>query len=239
MNENKFIVQNKRLYEEIIDLFLKLLSESKYKVGDKLPSIPELAKIFGVGKPSLREALSVLASSGVVEIKQGKGIYVKRLSVGNIQHSNITTCDNLEHEKILYWLELRRGIEIEAAGLAAKRRNNTDLQEIIKVHYLIEEELKMGENAARLDFEFHQLIGKATHNPMFTDALDTNSHILQQQLFENLRQTVDFHSRRELVIKEHKRLLESIENGDEKAARRFMAKHIDNALRKVRIISEI
>lgn len=234
----EFVAQKKRLYEEVIEQFAKLLANGEYAVGDKLPSLPELSKIFEVGKPTLREALSVLVSTGVVEVQHGKGIYVKRLTL-KPEREIFGNFNEVGVEELRYWLEFRRTIEFEVAGLAAQRRTNEDLDKIDAIVWEIEKKLERGENTDSLDYEFHIAIALATHNPVFAEALKTNTHVLQHQYFERIRQSVVPTARKEMIISEHRRIYDAIKKGDALSARKMMEKHMDNAIRKLELIEDI
>ncbi|WP_191567277.1 FadR/GntR family transcriptional regulator [Metabacillus idriensis] len=230
-----FAVRKKKLFEEVIEQFETLLQSKEYKIGDKLPSLTELTAIFEVGKPTLREALSVLSSMGVLEIKQGSGIFLKRLSL-HPEQELLSKFNSVGGENLLYWLEFRRAIEVEAAGLAAERRSEEDIQELERIQKKLEEEINQGEIASELDYQFHFAITKAACNPIFTEAITANAHLLQQQFFEDIRQTVEIHSRRELIISEHRKIIESIKGKRVGEARQSMLKHINNAERKMKLI---
>jgi GntR family transcriptional regulator, transcriptional repressor for pyruvate dehydrogenase complex len=231
----KFAVKKRKLFEEVIDQFQTLLESGEYQVGDKLPSLTNLAELFNVGKPTLREALSVLTSTGVLEINQGSGVFVRRLTL-EPEPELLSSFEKVDSEQLLYWLEFRRAFEVEAAGLAALRRSEDDLRELEEIERQLEAELEQGKIASEWDYKFHYAIAKATKNPIFTEAISSNAHILQQQFFENIRQTIAIPSRRELIITEHQKLIEAIKNGKTREARQMMRKHIENAERKMKLL---
>jgi len=229
----KFVIQKRKLFEEVIEQISKLAISGNYQVGDRLPSLQELSEMFKVGKPTLREALSVLAVTGALEIRHGSGIFIKCLPL-KPEYEMLAQLGEVESEKLLYWLEFRRAIEVEAAGLAAGRRNEADLQGLEEVHQRLEEEILQGKLGANWDYQFHYRIALATHNPIFAQAVTTTANILQQYFELSLRQSLTMPSRGELVISEHRNILDSIKKGQSREARLAMLNHIDNVERKVK-----
>lgn len=235
----KFAVQKKRLYEEVIEQFEKLLANGEYNVGDKLPSLPQLSEMFEVGKPTLREALSVLVSTGVIEIYHGKGIFIKRLHLKS--ENEIFTSFNTQGvglDELRHWSEFRRVIEGAAVELAAQRCSKEDLEKMEALLLAIEEKLKQGENIDQLDYDFHVAIAKAAHNPIFLEALKTNLHALQHKYFEKIRQSVVPTTREEIILSEHRKIYDAIKKGNALKARRIMEKHIDYGMRKLDLIED-
>jgi len=228
-----YAVQKKKLYESVIEQMDKLLSSGRYAVGDKLQSIEELSRLFGTSRPTLREAFSVLASTGVLEISHGRGVFIKSLTVrpmtGDISAVGGTN--------LLHWLEFRRTVEIDAAGLAAKRRTADQVRELRHLITGIEDKLNAGEIAEDLDYKFHIVIAQATQNPIYASALRTNEHALQHHVFENLRQSLTVPARKLLIMQEHHQIFDAIKNGNARQARRAMETHLLNAERKLRLLA--
>ncbi|CAM3584619.1 FadR/GntR family transcriptional regulator [Aeromicrobium ponti] len=229
---NKYAVKKKKLFEEVISHIEKMLQSGDYKIGDKLPSLTELTKIFEVGKPTLREALSVLISSGVLEVTQGSGIFIKRLTL----EPEVPFLKKLEGVDLASWLEFRRGLEVEAAAIAAERRTEEDIERLEAIQQQLIKNIEEGKETSILDYEFHLQIAKSTKNPIFVEANKSSSHLEQHELFERLRQSVNIDSRKELIISEHTKIINAIKNGNSNDARQIMLKHLINAERKLKII---
>ncbi|WP_349949811.1 FadR/GntR family transcriptional regulator, partial [Bacteroides cellulosilyticus] len=70
------IIQKKSLADMIAETLKQQITEGTYRVGDKLPTEPELMKTFGVGRSSVREAVKLLVNMGVVRVQQGSGTFV-------------------------------------------------------------------------------------------------------------------------------------------------------------------
>lgn len=235
----RFIIRKKKLYEDVIDQIIRLVETQNYQVGDRLPSLQELSEMFRVGKPTLREALCVLASTGALEIVHGNGIFIRRLPLKPYDRI-LVPLDDIDNEQLLYWLELRRAIEVEAAALAAERRQESDLQYIEEAQLKLEEELREGNSKtiADWDYQFHHRIVLATHNPIFIQAATTIAQTLQQYFEPTSRQSMAIPWRKELVASEHRKILEQIKNSRPREARRTMLEHITNVERKVCLLNK-
>lgn len=72
-------ISNTKIYEQVADIILESIKSGEYKVGDRLPSIQQLAQIYGVSVASIREALNALRTIGVIELKQGYGTFIKQV----------------------------------------------------------------------------------------------------------------------------------------------------------------
>jgi GntR family transcriptional repressor for pyruvate dehydrogenase complex len=232
-----YAAQKKKLYETVIEQVDKLLSSGRYKLGDKLPSIDELSQMFKASKPTLREAFSVLASTGVLEISHGRGIFIKSLTV-RTKRPVVADFADVTGSSLLHWLEFRRTVEVEAAALAAKRRTDAEVAHLERLIGAIEAKLNAGEIAEDLDYEFHVAIAQATHNPIYANALKTNAHALQHHIFEDVRQSLTVPARKLLIMEEHRKILESIRRGNAAQARRAMETHLLNAERKLRLLND-
>lgn len=231
--EGNFLIRKKKLYEEVIEKIISLIQTDGYKVGDRLPSLQELSQTFGVGKPTIREALSVLASSGILEIRHGYGIVLKRppLEIGNI----LVQLNTVDTEKLLHWIEFRRGIEGEAASLAAQRRTPEELKAIEEAHEQVKEEISRGTPTAESDYRFHRSIALATHNPIIINAVTTFSQVFHQHFELSIRHSKYLPWHRELTIEEHGKIVKAIQHKHPREARSAMLEHLNNVEKRIRL----
>lgn len=228
----KYKIEKRKLYEEVKEQILKLIVNSEYAVGDRLPSLLELSEMFAIGKPTLREALSVLCSNGVLEIRHGSGIYLKRL--GEPEHQeNPLFLGEVESNNLLSWLEFRKSIEVSTAGLAAQRRTEEDLLSIEEANRNMEQEIASGRIGAAWDYQFHERIALASHNCIYAQVIKTTEHILKHYFESNLKQTFGMPTRRNLVAVEHREILDCIRKGLFSEAQEAMMRHLMNVERKV------
>lgn len=227
--EKSLVIRKKKLYEEVMEQISRLIKKEEYKAGDRLPSLNELSNMFQVGKPTVREALSVLVAAGVVEIRHGSGIFVRKFSRDNV--SNVTTSlEKVEAETLLHWLEYRRAVEVEVAGLAAIRRTENDIKSIEEALLNHEQASIQGIVGSYWEYAFHQRIAQAAHNPIFAQAITTTEEILIQYHKLSKNQAP---SRPKVISNEHHEILQSIIDGQPLKAKKAMLNHIENVRKRV------
>lgn len=235
--ELNFTVHKKKLYEEVVEQISRLVIEEGYKAGDRLPSLNDLSNLFHVGKPTVREALSVLTAAGFVEIRHGSGIFVRKPSEDE-SYSGLPSQNSVEGEKLLNWLEYRRAVEVEAAGLAAARRNDFDIKAIKQAKNSLDQETIEGKVGSYWEYEFHHRIAVAAHNPIFTQAVSTSAEILRHYFSISKHQT-HAASRFEAIFYEHQEIMDAIIQGNPEEAKRAMLNHIENVRKRAKHLSKL
>jgi GntR family transcriptional regulator, transcriptional repressor for pyruvate dehydrogenase complex len=171
------------------------ITSGRYKPGDSLPPEGELARIFNVSKPSVREALKNLVAFGAVEISHGRPPTVRSMNsapLTNFFHLAITA----ESGGIKEAIELRRGLEIQSTLLAAKRATDEDIVELGRILDLLDKAKNDRELWVPTHVEFHQTIVKSAHNRFYS--------FLQEALKATIETTI-----RELIAAQPKRDVES------------------------------
>ena len=118
----KGILHRQSLSRQVSDKLEQLISSGTYKVGDKIPTEPELMELFGVSRNTIREAIQSLTWAGMLNVKQGDGTYVSaenRFAANMEQRYHDISIDDIA--------EARNSIEVTIAHLAAKRRTPQDV----------------------------------------------------------------------------------------------------------------
>ena len=159
-------IQKKSLAEEVAGHLSKQINEGKLKEGEKLPTEPELMKLFGVGRSTIREATRILANMGLVSVQQGRGTFANHSGENHESFSN-----RLKRADIRELREVRDMLESSVAKLAALRRTAADL-EAMKRH--LQERRKASgsgevEQCIMADIDFHKSMAHATHNEILTE----------------------------------------------------------------------
>ncbi len=133
-------------------------SENRFSVGDKLPNENDLANELGVSRSTLREAIKILTTNGILEIKRGKGTFVtSNMVVDSAGLSDIASgLDDL--------FEMRLMFEPDCAYLAAKRATEEEIEAICYYGEEIEKKIRSGEDRTFEEQKFHESIANATHN---------------------------------------------------------------------------
>ncbi len=160
-------LQRKRLYEEVVASIKQAIFSGEYRVGDKLPSENELAGLFHVSRPVVREAIRYLEITGLLTVRQGAtgGAFVSGIT-SRVLQENVKDLLTLGHVSVGQLTEMRTHIDPEIARLTALRAEAEDLKELARSVALsksINSEtgfLDHVENNAR----FHRLLGRASHN---------------------------------------------------------------------------
>jgi GntR family transcriptional regulator, transcriptional repressor for pyruvate dehydrogenase complex len=194
--------------------------------GDKLPSESELREEFGVSRTVIREAISRLQAAGLVETYHGKGTFVlvrpSDEPFSPDAHRIRTAQDRVE------LLELRTGLEVEAAALAASRRTPAQLAAIAGALESFRHSRSKPSATLDADFRFHLAIAAATANRYFPDLLaslgPTMIAMPQTRLRAPGEAARDPHFER--VVVEHEAIYSGIERQDGRAAAAAMRTHL-------------
>jgi DNA-binding FadR family transcriptional regulator len=132
--------------------------ENRFSVGDKLPNENDLAGELGVSRSTLREAIKILTTNGILEINRGKGTFVTSNTIINLDDlSDIASgLDDL--------FEMRLMFEPDCAYLAAERATDDEIATICYYGEEIEKKILSGEDRTFEEQKFHESIANATHN---------------------------------------------------------------------------
>ena len=220
--------KHRSLAHGVIEQISSVIRQGLLKPGDKLPTESSLMSQHGVSRTVVREAISHLQASGLVQTRHGIGTFVlERPQAGlGIEAENILTLRD-----VLAILELRIGVETETAGLAAARRSEEQVQELAAALREMQQAMAEGRSAVEADKRFHLLIAQATGNRYFVDILEQlgnaiiprarlNTPVLEQD------KPADFLER---VSREHDDIYRAIERRDAEAARAAMRTHLSNS----------
>jgi len=203
-------------------------------VGQKLPTESQLTEAFGVSRTVIREAVANLAADGLVESRQGAGIFVCERPA--MAFSSITQDIGMKISHALNVIEVRMGLEIESAGLAAQRRNAAQEAAIQEAFFEFDRLLAMGEATGRSDFMFHRAIAAATNNPFYVEVLDALGMRAIPCDITSPWGTDSLLTREYQVMlqREHLAILKAISAGDAEAARAAMRAHLTESQRRYR-----
>lgn len=216
-------IESKRTFEEISSRVKTLIFEGTLKPGDKLPSELELAKQFGVGRQSVREALRLLELSGLVSIQKGYG-------GGPIVKDTISTrirnlyLDAFRMEKITVeeFTSARLVIEKAILNEVIDKADDSDIK-CLQANLAQAEELIVNKKLATDEnFDFHALLAKASKNKVFM-ILEKSINAIHRNL--RSRSTADFKTTRN-AVKAHQKILDAIIKKDREKAIKLLDHHI-------------
>src|SRR5690625_1656203 len=203
--------------------------EKRFSPGDQLPNEIELSEELNISRTTLREAIRILVTNEILEIKRGRGTFVKK----GIDFSKMQPLQHLAkarmNAKDLY--EIRLIFEPEAVYYATIRASDTELKRIFKYGKQIEQKIFRNEDRTDVEQQFHKSIAKATHNE-FMDKL-------MPVIFEAIDKGVILSQKNELVVKDtvndHKLIMEFMEARNPDGARSAMKIHILHAMKDLGI----
>ena len=162
--------QTKTLAEQVADGIMNLIQETPYKAGDKLPTEKELCERTGAGRNTVREALKILASRNVLEIRQGAGTFVsEKQGIPDDPLGFSMVNDHVKLTKDL--LLVRIMLEPQIAALAAQCAKEHEIKELEEILEEMEAAMKKREDYSELDTKFHTKIAQCTHNIVMENLL--------------------------------------------------------------------
>ncbi|QXH34922.1 FadR/GntR family transcriptional regulator [Pseudomonas muyukensis] len=204
------------LVEQAVDQLRDRIARGSWSIGQRLPTEPELASDLGISRNTVREAMRVLAFSGLVEIRQGDGSYLRTVSDPLQAVQAMSRC-TVEHAR-----ETRHILEAEAIGLAAMRRTEHDLQQLREAlqHSAAHFHSDIPAYVA-CDIQFHQLLVDAAHNPALSELYRYFSGVVAAALQHNMS-TVP---RCQAVFDLHAEIVDALEQRDPQRA-----KHLSRTL---------
>jgi GntR family transcriptional repressor for pyruvate dehydrogenase complex len=158
-------VAQRKIYQSILEQFVRMVSSGELKPGDKIPSERELAVAFNVSRPSVREALRVLEIIGLIDVQSGGGAYLKEMELGpfiSVVAPLLFSRDNFDLEL----LEFRETIEVRATELLAHTMTETDLNHMKTALEAMEQAVAMNdpETGAMADIAFHRSLLEASRS---------------------------------------------------------------------------
>jgi DNA-binding FadR family transcriptional regulator len=198
------------LVDQALDQLRLRITEGVWTVGQRLPTEPELCAELGISRNTVREAMRVLAFSGLIEIRQGDGSYLRAVIDPLDTMKALSRCS---HEQAR---ETRHILEVEAIGLAALRRTDEDLvalREALGIsgsHYHGDLDSYIA-----CDLVFHRRLVDAAHNPTLSELYRYFSSVVGA----HLRETLNITPRRQEVFDLHIELLDAVEQRDPERAK--------------------
>lgn len=219
-----------KLADQVASALEAEIRAGRIQAGDKLPTEAVLAQQFEVSRTVVREAISRLKSLGLVDSRQGSGVYVQAPGIEPLQFD---LAHAASREAVMQIVEVRRALESEVAELAAQRRTPDDVAAIRTAMQRIGEAVKAGGDGAEEDVEFHRAIARAAGNPFLISTLDYLARFLSgatRVTRANEARRSDF---AQAVTREHERIVAAIEAGDPAGARQAATEHMRNALTRI------
>jgi DNA-binding FadR family transcriptional regulator len=224
-------------YEQIADHLVGELRRGALRPGLKLPGERELAQRLGVGRASVREALGALQVRGLVETRPGAGSFIAADALERVAGADELAAglDLPADAGPSALLEARRILEPEVAALAARRAaGDPEIARLLDVMAASADpaDPEQRRRWSDADRAFHRQIAVSTTNPVLLAIADHLAALMDQPLWQQLRdESIAVPGRTTLQLAEHRLIAAAIAEGDPEAARRHAAEHIDRARR--------
>jgi GntR family transcriptional repressor for pyruvate dehydrogenase complex len=223
------IPRNLSLSDKVVEQLTEAIVTRQLPPGERLPSERDLGDKFKVSRTVVREAIRSLAARGLVRVTSGRGVEVNEIGSENVADSMrllVRGREGLDYGKVN---EVRTVLEVQAAGLAAKRAQSQDIELLVRICDDHGQSLKRGDlaAAAELDFQFHRELTRASGNELLLGMLDSIADVLREVRYQAMTKP----HVGEAGLEAHRRILKGVKSGSDAATRRAMAKHLAEAER--------
>ncbi|MFA6840662.1 MAG: FadR/GntR family transcriptional regulator [Sphaerochaetaceae bacterium] len=220
-------VATRKIYQYILEQFVNLVSTGVLKPGDKIPSERELAEIFSVSRPSVREALRVLEIIGLIDIQPGGGAYLKEMELGpflSVIAPLLFSHENFELEL----LELRELVEMRAAELLPQTLTEEMLvpmrAALSDMRKALEENDK--EAGALADIAFHRALVLMSDSFILQKTLELIVSLFEHSVRGGRSVVLERHEDAEQLMKEHQAIYDALLSNDREKARGLLGSHL-------------
>lgn len=225
--------EGRSLAEKAADDILAMITiDKKFQAGDKLPNENELSLNLKISRTTLREAIRILVTHHVLEIRRGKGTYVKNNEELNEDFGLSELLTFPMDVKDLY--EMRLIFEPQSAYFAAKRATDKELERILHYGRLEEKRILNKENRTEAEQAFHKAIAKATHNEFMNRLMP----ILYQAIDKGVMLSDKNEEMVQDTLNDHRMIMGFLSKRDAEGAKTAMKLHIIHAMRGFGISEE-
>lgn len=227
-------IARRKLSDEVADRLLHDIQTGRWAAGDRLPPERTLMEEYGVGRPSVREAMQRLASMGLVEISHGERATVKAIDardmLGQIdrsaRHLLLSSPGTLGHLK-----DARLMFEVGMIRMAAVKASEADIEALEDCVARLAASQGDPTEFVQADIDFHIAIAAVSGNPIYT-AL---SESMLSWLAEFHQELLRVPGAEQVTIREHRRILKHIKARNGVAATKAMTGHLTRANKKYRL----
>lgn len=220
--------------DQAIHLVKELIQTGAIRPGDKLPKEEELAAQLGVSRNSLREAVRAMQTMRILEARQGDGTYVSTLDPTAMMEVLRFAIDVSDANSVVWFLELRRTLEMATTLGATVHRTNEQLNELKQIHARV---LVENDSAAlmALDGAFHNRIAEIGGNPIQAALLRVvSAPTLRARVWRQRLSDLDY----QRIRTEHQSILDAIEHKDVQSAQHAMWAHLSQVIDWVQLNKE-
>jgi GntR family transcriptional repressor for pyruvate dehydrogenase complex len=218
-------IKQTRTYIEIVDQIVNLLREGQIRPGEQLPSERRLSLEFGTGRQSLREAFSALEVMKVLEVKAGKGAFIRADALIHLDGAPAARFS--EEDSPFELLQARKIVEPKAAALAARKISVEEIAELETILRPMETNRQAGFYSPEPGRKFHLVIMKASGNVVLYRFLCAVMERMSKSLWNSLKgKSLEVPGRFEKYHAEHLAILRAFRDRDSKQAEKAVFKHL-------------
>lgn len=231
---NMVETQAPRLTDRVKSGLVRLIADDNLRPGDKLPPSDRLCERFSVSRTVVREAIASLKAEGRLRSLRGSGVYVSEPPQPAVGSMLMEAPQDIG--EVLDFMEFRMSVEIEAAGLAAERRTETNLLRMEQAMSQFARHLEDNTLATDADRSFHRAIADATNNMRFRLFVDEMGERLipRRALRASFTDEKDKSEFLDNIQSEHRRIFDAISERRADDARAAMRQHLEGGRRRYR-----
>lgn len=217
-------IKPKRISDQVFDQIRELIFRGTLKPGERLMTERELAQAMNVSRTTIRDAIQRLVAMGMIVQKQGQGTFVK--AVDAALENPLAKAMEAQNASLNDLLEVRMGLECNAASLAAKRADEDDITAMEQSIDEMQAEIGSGRLGTEADTAFHMAIAYAAKNPLHILIMRNFYDYLFLGIGENLACLYENPQNIHIILRQHKKILASIKARDPEKAYAAMNEHI-------------
>jgi GntR family transcriptional regulator, transcriptional repressor for pyruvate dehydrogenase complex len=229
-----------RVLDQAVEQLRVVIENGEISVGEQLPSVDELGEIMSMSRSSIREALRILETEGLIEIRRGTGTFVKPRDSWYPSRSNVVQLIKERGASLIQLLQIRQSIEGMVAGLAAQFATPELIAELTGLVEQLEDIAKQEADEVNLDFvaslntSFHFAISRASGNELAHEII---LHVLP--VFTESNKAILFAGKTlSAQASEHAAVVEAIRTGDTQRAEILMRAHIARVIDEIQEIQD-
>jgi DNA-binding FadR family transcriptional regulator len=220
-------IETRRLYRHIADQVAGLIARGEFPPGSRLPTERELAQLLGVSRPSVREGLIALEVEGLVDVRVGSGIFVRRARAGAASPDLLA-----DSPGPFELIRARRAIEGEVTEIAARTARQSDIAGIAEAVRMMKSDIHGGDVYETGDRLYHMRIAEATRNSVLVSVVNMLWDLRSSPVYARLLRHTVTDGVRTRSIADHQRILKALAARDAASAKAAMQRHLDRVARE-------
>lgn len=223
-----------RRYPEVAAELRQIIRRGGFAVGDKMPAERQLAEQLDVSRALLREALIMLEIQGLVEVRQGSGVYIVRLPDDGAAKADESDIGPFE------LMQARQVLESSIAEVAALTVTKADIDALQRILQIQEQETRDGITDYSSDEQFHLRVAQATQNSVLAESVNRLWRLRRASpMWEQLHRHITNTTYWQHWLEDHRVILNALKRKDPVAARHAMWQHLENVRETLLALSDV